>query len=98
MVPLPPLHGATGARDGLVNAVVPDNQLDAEVAKWCQEILERSPTAIAIAKASFNADTENIRGILNMGLQTVALYFQTDESKEASAAFREKRKPVFTGR
>ena len=38
---------------GLVNAVVPHDQLDAEVARWCAEIMERSPTAIAIAKRSF---------------------------------------------
>src|SRR5580698_3680430 len=42
---------------GLVNAVVPDDQLDTEVDAWCREIVERSPTAIAIAKRSFNADT-----------------------------------------
>ena len=42
---------------GLVNAVVPHDQLDAEVATWCDEILEKSPTAIAIAKRSFNMDT-----------------------------------------
>ena len=80
---------------GLVNTVVPDDQLDAEVARWCAEILERSPTAIAIAKQSFNADSENIRGISRMGFQTVALYYGTDEAKEGGAAFREKRKPAF---
>src|SRR3546814_11631592 len=52
---------------GLVNTVVPDDELDAEVARWCQEICERSPTAIAIAKRSFNADTESIRGIGALG-------------------------------
>ena len=80
---------------GLVNAVVPDDQLDAEVNRWCSEILERSPTAISIAKASFNADTDSIKGISSLGFQTLALYYQTDEAKEASSAFREKRKPVF---
>lgn len=80
---------------GLVNIVVPDAQLDAEVQQWCVEIVERSPTAIAIAKRSFNADTENIRGIANLGFQAVALYYQTEEAKEAGAAFREKRKPEF---
>lgn len=80
---------------GLVNVVVPDAQLDEEVQRWCEEILERSPTAIAIAKRSFNADTENIRGIANLGFQAVALYYQTEEAKEAGAAFREKRKPNF---
>ena len=80
---------------GLVNVVVPDGELDAEVQRWCDEILERSPTAISIAKRSFNADTENIRGIANLGFQAVALYYQTDEAKEAGASFREKRKPRF---
>src|SRR5215212_982107 len=46
---------------GLVNKVVPAEQLDAEVESWCREILALSPTAIAIAKRSFNADSENIR-------------------------------------
>lgn len=83
---------------GLVNKVVPDAELDAEVDRWCDEILDRSPTAIAIAKASFNADTEAIRGQSHLGFQAVALYYATDEAKEASAAFREKRKPRFRGR
>ena len=78
---------------GLVNKVVADDELDAEVDRWCEEIMERSPMALAIAKRSFNADTENIRGIGAMGFQAVALYYGTDEAKEYSAAFREKRKP-----
>ena len=80
---------------GLVNRVVPEAELDAEVAKWCAEIIERSPTAITIAKRAFNAGSENIRGIAALGLQAVALYYQTDESKEGGNAFREKRKPDF---
>jgi 2-ketocyclohexanecarboxyl-CoA hydrolase len=80
---------------GLVNKVVPDADLDAEVAAWCAEIVERSPTAIALAKASFNADTEHQRGIANLGFQGVALYYATAEAKEGGAAFREKRKPKF---
>jgi 2-ketocyclohexanecarboxyl-CoA hydrolase len=80
---------------GLVNKVVPDAELDAEVDRWCAEILALSPTAIAIAKASFNADTENIRGISRMGFQSVALYYDTEEAKEGGNAFREKRKADF---
>jgi len=82
---------------GLVNKVVPEADLDAEVVSWCAEIVERSPTAIAIAKRSFNADSENIKGIANMGFQTVAHYYATDEAKEGGNAFREKRKPDFRG-
>jgi 2-ketocyclohexanecarboxyl-CoA hydrolase len=80
---------------GLVNAVVPHEQLDAEVAKWCAEIVEKSPTAIAIAKRSFNADSENIRGIGAMGMQTLKLYYESEESREGVNAFNEKRKPDF---
>jgi 2-ketocyclohexanecarboxyl-CoA hydrolase len=80
---------------GLVNAVVPHEQLDAEVAKWCAEILEKSPTALAIAKRSFNADTDSIRGISGMGMQALALYYATEESREGVRAFNEKRKPEF---
>jgi 2-ketocyclohexanecarboxyl-CoA hydrolase len=80
---------------GLVNAVVPDDQLDAEVDRWCAEIMEKSPTAIAIAKRSFNMDTESIRGIASMGMYALSLYYDTPESREGSAAFKEKRKPDF---
>jgi 2-ketocyclohexanecarboxyl-CoA hydrolase len=80
---------------GMVNAVVPDAELDAEVARWCAELVERSPTAIAIAKRSFNADTAGIMGIADMGMQALSMYYQTDESKEGVQALKEKRKPEF---
>ena len=80
---------------GLVNAVVAHEELDNEVDKWCDEILERSPTALAIAKRSFNMDTEHIRGIAGMGMQALSLYYGTAESKEGVEAFLEKRKPDF---
>jgi 2-ketocyclohexanecarboxyl-CoA hydrolase len=80
---------------GLVNAVVPHDKLDEEVAKWCAEIMEKSPTAITIAKRSFNADSENIRGIGNMGIQALSMYYATEESREGVNAFNEKRKPDF---
>jgi 2-ketocyclohexanecarboxyl-CoA hydrolase len=80
---------------GLVNTVVPDDELDAEVDKWCAEICEKSPTAIAIAKSSFNASSDNIRGMSRLGFEAVNLYYETEESKEGGKAFREKRKPDF---
>ena len=82
---------------GLVNCVVPDAELDAEVERWCEEILEKSPTAIAIAKRSFNADTEHIRGIAGQGLLALSLFYGTEESKEGGAAVRGERKPQFRG-
>lgn len=80
---------------GLVNTVVPDAELDAEVDRWCAEIMEKSPTAIALAKRSFNMDTEHQRGIAGMGMFALSMYYDTDESKEGGIAFKEKRKPDF---
>jgi 2-ketocyclohexanecarboxyl-CoA hydrolase len=80
---------------GLVNCVVPHDKLDEEVDKWCTEIRERSPTAIAIAKRSFNADTEQLRGLSALGFEAVSLFYDTEESKEGGRAFREKRPPKF---
>jgi len=80
---------------GLVNEVFPDDRLDDEVDAWCQEIVARSPTAIALAKRSMNADSESIRGIASLGFQGLALYYGTDESREGVAALQEKRPPDF---
>lgn len=80
---------------GLANAVVPHAELDAEVERWVAELMDRSPTALALAKVSFNADSENIRGISALGMRALSLYYDTDESKEGGVAFREKRKPDF---
>ncbi|MCA0317728.1 MAG: 2-ketocyclohexanecarboxyl-CoA hydrolase [Proteobacteria bacterium] len=89
---------AEAERMGLVNCVVPHGDLDAEVDRWCAELMEKSPTAISIAKRSFNADTESIRGIGSLGMQALSLYYDTEESKEGGRAFREKRKPNFRKR
>ena len=83
---------------GLINHVVPEAQLDAEVASWCAELVQRSPTAIALAKRSFNADTESIRGIGALGMVGLSLYYGTEESAEGGAALREKRDPDFRSR
>jgi 2-ketocyclohexanecarboxyl-CoA hydrolase len=83
---------------GLVNCVVPPEDLDAEVERWCQEILALSPTALAIAKRSFNADSDSIRGIGGLGMQALKMYYDTAEAKEGVAAFREKRPARFRTR
>src|SRR5712664_3154773 len=80
---------------GLVNKVVPAAELDAAVKAWTDILAERSPTALALAKRSFNADSENIRGISLASLSAVKLFYDTEESKEGVRAFNEKRKPDF---
>jgi naphthoate synthase len=80
---------------GLVNAVVPAAELRAETERWCRELLEKSPTALKLAKQSFNADTEHIAGITEMGFAALELYYETDEAQEGVRAFLEKRPPQF---
>lgn len=80
---------------GLVNKVVPAAELDDAVNEWTQILGERSPTALALAKRSFNADSDNIRGISMLSLNAVKLYYDTEESKEGMRAFHERRTPDF---
>jgi 2-ketocyclohexanecarboxyl-CoA hydrolase len=80
---------------GLVNKVVPAAQLMDEARAWGREILALSPTAIRIAKASFNAETDHIKGIGAMGGISLGLYYRTEESMEGRNAFMERRTPDF---
>ncbi|MEK4177683.1 1,4-dihydroxy-2-naphthoyl-CoA synthase [Aeribacillus sp. FSL K6-1305] len=80
---------------GLVNKVVPLEQLEEETVKWCEEILEKSPTAIRFLKAAFNADTDGLAGLQQFAGDATLLYYTTDEAKEGRDAFKEKRKPDF---
>jgi 2-ketocyclohexanecarboxyl-CoA hydrolase len=80
---------------GLVNKVVPAASLRGEVEAWCAELLAKSPTALKLAKYSFNADTDHIHGIGALGFSAVELYYGTDEAKEGVQAFLEKRPPEF---
>lgn len=80
---------------GLANLCVPAAELDATVQAWGEELCERSPTALAIAKRSFNMDTAHQSGIAGMGMLALKLYYDTDESREGVAALKDKRKPEF---
>ncbi len=79
---------------GLINKVVPDDQLDAEVDAWCDEILSRSPQGLRLAKIALNASTDVLYGAVQHGLELVALnHVHGVEPKEGIASFQEKRKP-----
>jgi 2-ketocyclohexanecarboxyl-CoA hydrolase len=80
---------------GLVNAVVPSAELRAETERWCQDLLARSPTALALAKQSFNADTAHLAGVADLGFTALELFYETPEAMEGVTAFREKRAPDF---
>ncbi|MFQ5825997.1 MAG: 1,4-dihydroxy-2-naphthoyl-CoA synthase [Dehalococcoidia bacterium] len=81
---------------GLVNKVVPPERLEAEVEEWCQEILAKSPTAIKMLKASFNADSDSIAGLEKMAWPTLWMYYQTEEAQEGRRAFLERRPVDFS--
>jgi naphthoate synthase len=78
---------------GLVNAVVPVADLEAEGVKWASEIMEKSPLAIRMLKSAFNAELDGQAGIQELAGNATMLYYMTDEAKEFMTAQREKRKP-----
>jgi len=80
---------------GLINAVVEPAELMPEAERWAREMLDKSPSALKLLKASFNADTEYILGITNMAMGALSLYCGSPEAVEGHAAFREKRTPQF---
>jgi dihydroxynaphthoic acid synthetase len=80
---------------GLVNKVVPPDQLLAEAKAWAAEVAEKSPTAIRFLKASFNADTDHQAGLSNLAMSALDLFTASPEGLEGAAAFAEKRKPDF---
>ena len=90
-------YGADEAlRMGLVNAVVPLDQLEAEGVRWAREVLQHSPTAIRCLKAAFNAETDGLAGIQELAGNATHLFYRTDESLEGRNAFLEKRPPDFS--
>lgn len=80
---------------GLVNTVVPLEQLEDETVQWCEEMLSKSPTALRFLKAAMNADTDGLAGLQQMAGDATLLYYTTEEAKEGRDAFKEKRKPDF---
>ena len=90
-------YGAQQALDmGLVNAVVPLEQLQAEGERWGLEVLQHSPTAIRCLKAAFNAETDGLAGIQELAGQATHLFYRTSEGQEGRNAFLEKRPPDFS--
>jgi len=82
---------------GLVNAVVPLDQLELEGVRWAREVMQHSPTAIRCLKAAFNAETDGLAGIQELAGQATHLFYRTEEGQEGRNAFLEKRSPDFSG-
>ena len=81
---------------GLVNAVVPLEDVERVTYAWCDEMLAKSSTALRFLKASFNASTDGLAGLQQLAGDCTLLYYTTDEAKEGRDAFLEKRSPDFS--
>jgi naphthoate synthase len=81
---------------GLVNKVVPLDELESTTIAWCRKILEKSPLALRLLKASFNAELDGQNGIQQLAGDATLLYYLSEEAQEGKNAFVEKRKPDFS--
>lgn len=81
---------------GLVNKVVPVEDLEETTMQWCRKMLEKSPIALRMLKSSFNAELDGQAGIQELAGNATLLYYLSEEAKEGKNAFMEKRKPDFS--
>ena len=80
---------------GLVNTVVPIDQLEAETVSWCREMLRNSPLALRLLKASLNAADDGLAGVQQLAGDATLLFYMTEEGQEGRDAYKEKRNPDF---
>lgn len=80
---------------GLVNTVVPLEDLERETISWCRKILEHSPLALRCLKSAFNADLDGQSGIQELAGNATLLYYMSEEAQEGKKAYVEKRRPDF---
>lgn len=80
---------------GMVNTVVPFDELEDTTVKWCQTIMKRSPLAIRMIKRGLNAELDGQRGIMDFAGDATLMYYLMEEAQEGKKAFLEKRDPNF---
>jgi naphthoate synthase len=80
---------------GLVNAVVPLEELEIETVQWCREMLAHSPLALRMIKASCNAADDGLAGIQQLAGDATLLYYMSEEAQEGRQAYVDKREPNF---
>ncbi len=81
---------------GLVNCVVPLEELEETTIEWCNQMLEHSPLALRCLKSAFNADCDGQAGLQELAGNTTLLYYMTEEAKEGHRSFLKKQKPNFS--
>ncbi len=90
------MYSAQEALDmGLVNTVVPLAELEATTMQWCREMLDKSPFALRLMKASFNAAEDGWAGIQQLAHDANLLFYASEEAREGREAYKEKRRPDF---
>jgi naphthoate synthase len=82
-------------RMGMVNTVVPLADLERETVAWCRRMLEMSPFALRLMKASFHAAEDGLAGIQQLAHDANLLFYSTEEAREGREAFKAKRRPEF---
>lgn len=80
---------------GLVNTVVPVAELEAETVSWAREMLQNSPMALRLLKASLNAADDGLAGVQQLAGDATLLFYMTEEGQEGRDAYKEKRPPEF---
>jgi naphthoate synthase len=81
---------------GMVNKVVPVEELEDEGVQWANEVLQMSPLALRLLKSSFNAELDGQTGIQELAGNATLLYYMSEEAQEGKNAYVEKRKPDFS--
>lgn len=81
---------------GLVNAVVPLEELEIETVRWARELLAKSPLALRLLKAGYNAGVDGLAGVQQLAGDATLLYYMTDEAQEGRDAYLQKREPDFS--
>jgi naphthoate synthase len=83
-------------RMGLVNAVVPLDQLERETVAWCREMSHLSPLSLRLLKASFNAEEDGLTGLQQLAHDANMLFYMSEEGQEGRNAYQQGRKPDFS--
>jgi naphthoate synthase len=81
---------------GLVNTVVPLDELERETVAWCREMTHLSPLSLRLLKASFNADEDGLTGLQQLSHDATLLYYMTEEGQEGRNAYQQGREPDFS--